>query len=251
MGAFQMPETTLYEWAGGLPTLVRMTTIFYERHVPADDLVGPLFAHMAGDHPQRVAEWIGEVFGGPKAYSGQYGGYSRMLSEHIGKRLTEAQRARWVQLLSRSADEAGLPADPEFRAAFVAYLEWGSRLALENSQSDAHPPANMPMPRWWWVCDATPWSRQSALAPVEKPADVVSVAEGETVGFAKHIKPLFRTKDRQSMLSNFDLWSYDDVVRHSAAILHQVGQGSMPCDGPWPSENVETFRRWTTTGMSA
>ncbi|WP_163508483.1 group II truncated hemoglobin [Fodinicola acaciae] len=245
-----MSETTLYEWAGGLPALTRMTTIFYQKYVPADELVGPLFAHMAEDHPRRVAEWLGEVFGGPKAYSEQYGGYSRMLSQHVGKHLTEPQRARWVQLLCRSADEAGLPADPEFRAAFVAYLEWGSRLALENSQADAHPPASMPMPHWWWVCDATPWSRRSAFAPAEKPAEAVAVEDGETVSFAKHVKPLFREMDRRSMLSAFDLWSYDDVVRHAEAILHQVSQGSMPCDGAWPAENVATFRRWTTTGMA-
>ncbi|HJZ78356.1 MAG TPA: hypothetical protein VKE51_41800, partial [Vicinamibacterales bacterium] len=61
--------------------------------------------------------------------------------------------------------EAGLPRDPEWRAAFVAYLEWGSRLAVENSQPGARPPAHMPVPRWWWVCDATPGSRVSALAP--------------------------------------------------------------------------------------
>jgi hypothetical protein len=61
--------------------------------------------------------------------------------------LREEQRARWVELLSRSADDALLPADPEWRAAFVAYLEWGSRFGLENSQPGAHPPPHMPVPR--------------------------------------------------------------------------------------------------------
>ena len=120
---------TLFEWAGGGPALLRLTTIFYEKYVPEDPLLGPLFANMAPDHPERVAAWLGEVFGGPRSYSEHFGGYDRMVSRHIGKTLREEQRARWVQLLCRAADDAGLPTDPEWRAAFVAYLEWGSRIA--------------------------------------------------------------------------------------------------------------------------
>jgi len=60
------------------------------------------------------------VFCGPKDYSEQYGGYVRMISQHIGKGLTEARRARWVQLLLVSAAEAGLPSDPAWRSAFGA-----------------------------------------------------------------------------------------------------------------------------------
>jgi truncated hemoglobin YjbI len=76
---------TIFEWLGGEPTLERTTRIFYEKHVPADPLLAPLFAGMAPDHPIRVARWLGEVFGGPKTYSATYGGYPRMLSRHIGK----------------------------------------------------------------------------------------------------------------------------------------------------------------------
>ena len=126
-------EPTLFEWAGGFPALLRMTQLFYEKYVPEDPLLSPLFADMSPDHPQRVAAWLGEVFGGPKTYTETYGGYPRMISQHLGKGITEPKRARWVQLLCRSADEAGLPADAEFRAAFTAYLEWGSRIAVENS----------------------------------------------------------------------------------------------------------------------
>ena len=127
-------DPTLFEWAGGSSALLRMTRIFYGRYVPEDPLLGPLFANMAADHPERVAAWLGETFGGPPAYTEGYGGYDRMVAQHAGRALTEEQRARWVQLLCTSADDAQLPTDPEFRAAFVAYLEWGSRIALENSQ---------------------------------------------------------------------------------------------------------------------
>ena len=36
-----------------------------------------------------------------------------------------------------AADVAGLPDDPEFRAALMGYAEWGTRLAVQNSQPDA------------------------------------------------------------------------------------------------------------------
>jgi truncated hemoglobin YjbI len=230
-----------------------MTRIFYSKYVPGDPLIAPLFADMSPDHPERVAAWLGEVFGGPKNYSQQYGGYTRMISQHICRALTEGQRARWVELMCQSADDALLPADPEFRAAFVAYLEWGSRLALENSQPGAKPPPHMPMPRWWWVCDATPGSRVSALAPqpdVEPMEDSLPPPD-QPLSFVAHIKPLFRKMDRQSMIFAFDLWGHQDVAKHAQAILTRLEAVTMPCDGAWPSEKIEVFRRWIESGMPA
>ncbi len=99
-----------------------MTRLSYEKLMPADDLLGPLFSTMSADHPQRVAEWLAEVFGGPAAYSSTRGGYPRMLTEHRGKGLREEQRARWVQLLTEAAGGAGLPKDAEFRSAFSSCI---------------------------------------------------------------------------------------------------------------------------------
>jgi CDGSH-type Zn-finger protein/truncated hemoglobin YjbI len=246
-------EPTLFEWCGGLPALTRMTRMFYEKHVPEDPLLAPLFANMSPDHPQRVARWLGEVFGGPKLYSENYGGYQRMISQHLGKGLSEEQRARWVQLICRSAEEAGLPADPEFQAAFRSYIEWGSRLALENSQPGAKPPPRMPMPRWSWACDATPGSRAPALDAQESAAeDAIELpAEDAPLGFEEHIKPMFRERDRKSMKFAFDLWSHDDVSQHADGILKRLEDGSMPCDGAWPPERVAVFRRWLQEGKPA
>jgi hemoglobin len=64
--------------------------------------------------------------------------------------LSEPQRQRWMQLLLACADEVGVPADPEFRSALVGYLEWGSRLAVLNSQPGAAVTSDQPMPRWGW-----------------------------------------------------------------------------------------------------
>jgi CDGSH-type Zn-finger protein/truncated hemoglobin YjbI len=242
---------TIFEWAGGLAALTRMTRIFYEKYVPQDPLLAPLFSNMSADHPQRVARWLGEVFCGPKQYSEQYGGYARMISQHLGKGLTEEKRARWVQLILRSAQEAGLPADPEFRSAFSSYIEWGSRLALENSQPGAKPPEHMPMPRWDWTTAAgPPGSRISALeAASESDRPVVLPHPDEPVGFEKHIQTMFRHRDRQSMKFAFDLWAYDDVKQNAHAILERLSNGSMPCDEAWPKEQVDAFARWVASGM--
>ncbi|MEA2302820.1 MAG: hemoglobin [Solirubrobacteraceae bacterium] len=140
---------TLYEWAGGQAAIDRLCEVFYAR-VPGDPLLGPVFAGMSPEHPAHVAAWLAEVFGGPAAYTEGHGGYAHMLARHLGRALTEPQRARWAALIAASADEAGLPADPEFRSAFVAYVEWGSRIALANSQPGAEPPPEAPVPRWGW-----------------------------------------------------------------------------------------------------
>jgi truncated hemoglobin YjbI len=246
-------EPTVYEWCGGLPALTRMTRLFYEKHVPEDPLLAPLFANMSADHPQRVAAWLGEVFGGPKAYSGTYGGYPRMISQHLGKEITEEKRARWVARLQQSAVEAGMPNDPEFRSTFGSYIEWGSRLALENSQVGAKPPEQMPMPHWdWHTAAGAPGSRASALGPsADDDPPMVLPGPDEPVTFEHHINSLFRRHDRQSMTFAFDLWDYQDVKDHGEEILHRLVDGSMPCDGAWPSERVEAFRRWVESGMPA
>ncbi len=147
---------SLYEWAGGGEALERLTKRFYEK-VRADELLEPVFRGMDAHHPQYVAIWLGEVFGGPPRYTEERGGYPHMLAQHRGLELTEAMRRRWVQLICDAADDAELPSDPEFRSAFVAYIEWGTRLAVANSQPGATPPPKAPVPRWGWG-EAPPYS---------------------------------------------------------------------------------------------
>jgi len=139
-----------------MPALERLTSRFYER-VAQDELLRPVFAHMGPEHPRLVAEFIAEVFGGPTHYSQNRGGHPHMIQQHLNRHLTQAQRVRWMQLLLAVADEIGLPDDPEFRSALVAYLEWGSRLAVLNSQPDAAVDPKSPMPRWGWGVPGGPY----------------------------------------------------------------------------------------------
>jgi hemoglobin len=93
---------------------------------------------------------MAEVFGGSKVYSEQRGGHRAMIRKHVGRALTEEQRKRGMSLLLECADEIGLPTDPEFRAAFVSYIEWGTRLAVINSQPGADVSADAPRPSRGW-----------------------------------------------------------------------------------------------------
>ena len=140
---------TLFDWLGGAPALERLMKTFYAR-VPADPILAPVFAHMSPEHVAHVAAFVAEVFGGPKKYSGELGGHANMIQHHVGRSLSETQRKRWLTLLLECADELDVPSDPEFRSAFVAYLEWGTRLAVINSQPGAEVSGNQPMPAWGW-----------------------------------------------------------------------------------------------------
>jgi len=75
-------------------------------------------------------------------------------------------------------------------------------------------------------------------------------AAGDPVLFEKHVKPLFRESDRENMEFAFDLWSYDAVSKNADAILSRLEDGSMPCDGEWPPEKIDVFRRWVKSGKA-
>jgi CDGSH-type Zn-finger protein/truncated hemoglobin YjbI len=223
-------EPTLFEWAGGLPALTRMTRLLYDKHVPADDLLAPLFANMPPEQPQLEAAVLAEAFGEPPV-----GG--RATQSNGRPAFTEEQRSRWVALAIQAADDAKLPADPQFRAALTSYLEWTSRAG------SASPPA------WDWGPAGPPAEEPAPATAADDQQAVTLPGPDETVSFAAHVKPMFREHDRQSMSFAFDLWSYDDVRAHAADILERLDNGTMPCDGVWPAERVEVFKRWTESGF--
>lgn len=250
-----VPGLTLGEWLGGPETIEALTETFYAK-VRADELLAPVFAGMSDQHPRWVAQWLAEVFGGPTTYTDERGGYPHMIEQHRGRSLTEAQRARWVRLMGEAADEAGLPADPETRSAFVSYLEWGSRIALANSQPGAQPPGRLPVPRWDWGEAGLPGSALGGPQPASAPTAQTSAAveqpvpTTDTPSFASDIAGLFTDRDRSSMSWAFDLHEYDDVRAHAQQILDQVAAGRMPCYGAWSPDRVDLFRRWVATGTA-
>jgi truncated hemoglobin YjbI len=216
-------DPTLFEWAGGLPALTRMTRLLYEKLIPADDLIAPLFATLKPGEPQAEAAVMAEAFGGP-------GG----AEPHPLPEFTEEQRARWVALAVKAAQETVLPADPSFRSALSGYLEWRSRASGATA------------PRWDWGPAGPPTITEPSTEP-DPP--VALPGPDQAVSFAAHVKPLFRERDRKSMTFALDLWSQADVQAHAAGILARLSDGTMPCDGAWPPEQIDVFRRWTETGF--
>jgi hypothetical protein len=71
------------------------------------------------------------------------------------------------------------------------------------------------------------------------------------LSFAADIRPLFRDDQDVEIMKNvgLDLSSYDDVKTNAEAIYSRVGDGSMPCDEPWPKEQVAKFKQWMEDGM--
>ena len=142
---------SLYEWAGGQEVFENLTDLFYKK-VLQDPLLNPVFKNMSPEHSKHVAHFIAEVFGGPRVYTTEDGGsHADMVQQHLGKMLDEPKRKRWMELLLQTADEMGLANDPEFRSAFIGYLEWGSRIAVMNSTLPENPiTPDQPMPKWGW-----------------------------------------------------------------------------------------------------
>ena len=240
-------QPTLFEWAGGLPALTALTRVFYGKLLPGDPVLAPLFADAPPGQAEQAAARIAAAFGGPRAEGGSDAegrpgaeGGSDAEGRPGAERhapgqaavLSADQRARWIGLWLQAADDAKLPADPEFRSAFAAYVTW-----------ECGAPADAPAPDWDWGAAGRPASPVSG-GDAKQAAEPELPAPGEPVSFARHIKPLFRDKDRQSMSFVFDLWSYADVAANAAAILDRVRAGTMPCDGAWPAEKVDAFRRW-------
>lgn len=151
--------TSVFDWLGGSAMLERLTGVFYSK-VKSDSLLAPVFSTMPANHPHHVAQFVGEVFGGPAEYSALRGNDShlKMMMRHMGRHLTEEQRKRWMDLLLATADELGLPDDPEFRSAFIGYLEWGSRIAVRVSRTEGPLPDPGPMPHWGWGETGGPYS---------------------------------------------------------------------------------------------
>jgi hypothetical protein len=71
------------------------------------------------------------------------------------------------------------------------------------------------------------------------------------LSFATDIRPLFRDEPDVEAMKGFglDLSSYADVKAQAQGILERLEDGSMPCDDPWPKEQIAKFKQWMDGGM--
>jgi hemoglobin len=146
------PDQTLFEYAGGGTALRRFIDAFYSS-VLADPLLQPLFGAGRPEHVDQLTAFDSESFGGPDDFSRHMGGFAHLIDVHRGLQITEIQRRRFVQLYLAAADAADLPADPAFRESLRTHVEFGSRVATQNSHAtndeELHPLREVPL--WQWA----------------------------------------------------------------------------------------------------
>jgi hemoglobin len=144
---------SLYEFAGGEEALHRLEQTFYDS-VLADPLLQPLFGAGQPQHVDHLTAFTAESFGGPDRFSREVG-FAHLIDVHRGLRITEDQRQRFVELYVAALDAAELPEDPDFRAAVLEHVDFGTRVAVQNSQAendeDLHPLREVP--HWTWPRD--------------------------------------------------------------------------------------------------
>jgi hemoglobin len=141
---------TLYEHAGGDEPLHRVEALFYEKAL-ADPVLKTLFTERVPGHVDHLTWFTAESFGGPDRFTRQLG-FRYIIDVHRNLRITDEQRERFAAVYLEALDEAGLPDDAPFRKAFCEHVEFGARVAQQNSwaetDADLHPIREVP--QWGW-----------------------------------------------------------------------------------------------------
>ncbi|HEY3503607.1 MAG TPA: group II truncated hemoglobin [Actinocatenispora sp.] len=145
--------TSLYDHAGGADALHRLEELFYARAL-ADPVLREVFPTRQPHHVEHLTWFTAESFGGPDRFTRELG-FAHIIDVHRGLAITDEQRQRFVELYLAALDEAGLPDDEPFRAAVREHVEFGARVAQQNSHArtddELHPIREVP--RWTWAGD--------------------------------------------------------------------------------------------------
>jgi hemoglobin len=139
---------SLYEDAGGAATMIALAADFHARCL-ADPVLAHPFSHTGNpEHVQRLADYWGEVLGGPPVFSQRYGGHVAMLRLHANQGAGDDLGGRFVACFDAAVGGCGVPAEPRLRAALHDYMRWATDEVLLYSPRDAVLPGAAPMPRW-------------------------------------------------------------------------------------------------------
>ncbi|GAA2705488.1 globin domain-containing protein [Actinoplanes palleronii] len=144
-----MARPTLYDAAGGAPAMLALAADFHARCL-ADPLLEHPFSHTGNpEHVQRLADYWGEVLGGPSVFSAHAGGHSAMLRVHAHQGGDHALSTRFAEVFDEAV-VATLPADPALRAALHDYMLTAVAEVDTYMPPSAVVPENAPMPHWSW-----------------------------------------------------------------------------------------------------
>jgi hemoglobin len=137
---------SLYEFAGGDSAFLALAQAHHARCLADPELNHP-FSH-PDQHPQhveRLAAYWAEVLGGPATYSETCGNESHVLTLHCGNGDLGDLPERFHQCFVHALDDAGLPADREFRSGVGGVYALGRRqhhVVLTDRHGGRARPAN-------------------------------------------------------------------------------------------------------------
>ena len=141
---------TLYEHAGGEAALHRLEALFYEKAL-SDPVLKQLFTERVPTHVDHLTWFTAESFGGPDRFTREKG-FQYIIDVHRHLQISDVQRERFVSAYLEALDEAQMPDDKRFRRAVREHVEFGARVAQQNSwattDEELHPIRSVPS--WTW-----------------------------------------------------------------------------------------------------
>lgn len=144
-----MPSGSVYDVAGGRPAFLALAAALHERCV-ADPVLSHPFSHgFSDDHLDHLADYLGEVFGGPPVYSA-LGGHSVMLNIHASTGADEDMASRFLLCFDLAVADAGLAEDAALRQVLHDYMAWATNEVNEYSPLGSVVPEALAFPRWSW-----------------------------------------------------------------------------------------------------
>jgi hemoglobin len=145
-----MTRPSIYDAVGGAPALRALAADFHARCLVDPALEHP-FSHTSNpEHVQRLADYWGEVFGGPPVFSQSYGGHSAMLGLHANQGAESDLGDRFVEVFDAAVTSSALPDDPALRAVLHDYMQWATDEVMAYSPAGARVPPDLAVPRWTW-----------------------------------------------------------------------------------------------------
>jgi hemoglobin len=144
-----MPES-LYEHAGGEAALHRLEALFYEKAL-SDPVLKQLFTERVPTHVDYLTWFTAESFGGPDRFTREKG-FQFMIDVHRHLQISDVQRERFVEVYLEALDEAQMPDDERFRRAVREHVEFGAKVAQQNSWATTDEELNpiRSVPKWTW-----------------------------------------------------------------------------------------------------
>lgn len=146
-----MPETTLFDAIGGAAGVLRLARAWHEC-VMADEVVAHAFSHgFNPEHTQRLAAYWTEAWGGPPAYTEQFGRESSVVRMHSGNGVHEEMDRRAIACFDQAMAVVGL-ADERLRNTLHDYFEWTTRTTMTAyPRSPLDVPEGLRIPKWSWL----------------------------------------------------------------------------------------------------